>query len=128
MRKRSIDTDRIAKGLGAKKRGRVYSTGGFTGAAQLAAEVRERFRVPDGGGRPTDPSWSDKRLVPLSPRTLDRLQRIAAQLQEKTGVRVEPMQLAAILLETTADQIEAEDLERLAHREIRRARREGESQ
>jgi len=113
MTKRRVDTDKIAKGLGARKRGRVYSTGGYPGAAQLAAEVRERFRVPDGGGRPTDPSWSDKRLVPVAPRTLERLQRIAKRLKEETGVRVEPMQLAAILLETTADQIEAEDLDRL---------------
>jgi hypothetical protein len=72
-----------------------------------------RFRVPEGGGRPTDPRWSDKRLVPVAPRTLERLQRIAKRLKEETGVRVEPMQLAAILLETTADQIESEDLERL---------------
>ena len=113
MSKRRVDTDKIAKGLRAKKRGQVYSTGGYTGAAQLAAEVRERFRVPDGGGRPTDPTWSDKRLVPVAPRTLERLQRIAKRLHEETGVRVEPMQLAAILLETTADQVEVEDLERL---------------
>jgi hypothetical protein len=113
MSKRRVDTDKIARGLGAKKRGKVYATGGYPGAAQLAAEVRERFRVPDGGGRPTDPSWSDKRLVPVAPRTLERLQRIAKRLNEETGVRVEPMQLAAILLETTADQIEAEDLDRL---------------
>jgi hypothetical protein len=113
MTKRRVDTDKIARGLGAKKQGKVYSTGGYPGAAQLAAEVRERFRVPDGGGRPTDPTWSDKRLVPVAPRTLERLQRIAQRLNEETGVRVEPMQLAAILLETTADQIEAEDLDRL---------------
>lgn len=113
MTKRRVDTDKIARGLGAKKRGKVYATGGYPGAAQLAAEVRERFRVPDGGGRPTDPTWSDKRLVPVAPRTLERLQRIAKRLKEETGVRVEPMQLAAILLETTADQIEAEDLDRL---------------
>jgi hypothetical protein len=113
MTKRRVDADRIAKGLGAEKAGKVYSTGGYPGASQLAAEVRERFRVPYGGGRPTDPSWSDKRLVPVAPRTLERLHRIAKRLKEETGIRVEPMQLAAILLETTADQIEAEDLERL---------------
>ena len=113
MTKRRVDTDKIAKGLGTKKRRQIYATSGYPGAAQLAAEVRERFRVPDGGGRPTDPSWSDKRLVPVAPETLERLQRIAKRLQEETGIRVEPMQLAAILLETTADQIEAEDLDRL---------------
>ena len=113
MSKRRLDTDRITRGLGAKKRGQVYATGGYTGAAQLAAEVRERFRVPDGGGRPTDPTWSDKRLVPVAPRTLERLQRMAKRLHDEMGIRVEPMQLAAILLETTADQIETEELERL---------------
>jgi hypothetical protein len=113
MSSRKVDTDKIAKGLGARKGGKVYSTGGYPGAAQLAAEVRERFRVPEGGGRSTDPTWSDKRLVPVAPQTLERLQRIAKRLKEEAGVRVEPMQLAAILLETTADQIEAEDLDRL---------------
>jgi len=29
----------------------------------LAAEVAARFRVPQGGGRATDPSWSEQRLV-----------------------------------------------------------------
>ena len=113
MSKRKIDVDKIAKGLRARKAGKVYSTSGYTGAAQLAAEVRERFEVPDGGGRPTDPSWSDKRLVPIVPRTLERLQGIAKRLHDETGIRVEPMQLAAILLETTADQIDAEDLDKL---------------
>lgn len=126
MTKRRVDADKVAKGLGARKRGHVYPTGGYPGASQLAAEVRERFRVPEGGGRPTDPSWSDKRLVPVAPRTLERLQRIAARLKEETGVRVEPMQLAAILLETTADQIETDDLDRLvavARRGTGRARK-----
>ena len=31
-----------------------------------AAEVRARFRVPQGGGRATGPSWSEQRLVRLS--------------------------------------------------------------
>jgi hypothetical protein len=113
MSPRKIDVDKIAEGLRARKAGKVYSTGGYPGAAQLAAEVRERFEVPDGGGRPTDPSWSDKRLVPIAPHTLERLQGIARRLHEQTGVRVEPMQLAAILLETTADQIDTEELDRL---------------
>jgi hypothetical protein len=123
MTKRKVDTDKIAKGLGAKKRGTVYATGGYPGAEQLAAEVRERFRVPEGGGRPTDPSWSDKRLVPVAPRTLERLQRITLRLKEETGVHVEPMQLAAILLETSADQIDAGALERLVASTRRNASR-----
>jgi len=113
MSKRKLDTDKVANGLRARKRGTVYPTGGYPGAAQLAAEVQARFRVPPGGGRATDPAWSDKRLVPIAPRTLKRLERIAKRLHEETGVRVEPMQLAAILLETTTENIGAEEAERL---------------
>ena len=113
MSKRKLDTDKIARGLGARRKGKVYSTGGYPGAAQLAAEVQARFRVPPGGGRPTDPGWSDKRLVPIAPRTLKRLERLAKRLYEATGIRVEPMQLAAILVETAAENIGVKDAERL---------------
>ena len=113
MSKRKLDADKIARGLGAKKKGKVYPTGGYPGAAQLAAEVQARLRVPPGGGRPTDPSWSDKRLVPIAPRTLRRLERMAKRLHEYTGIRVEPMQLAAILLETTTESIAAEEAGKL---------------
>ena len=113
MSKRKLDTDKIARGLGARKKGKVYSTGGFPGAAQLAAEVQARFRVPPGGGRPTDPGWSDKRLVPIAPRTLKRLERLAKRLYEATGIRVEPMQLAAILVETALEDIGTAAVERL---------------
>lgn len=109
MSNKRLDTDKIARGLGGRKKAKLYATGGFPGAAQLAAEVQERFRVPPGGGRPTDPSWSDKRLVPLAPMTLTRLQRMAKRMYDHTGFRVEPMQLAAILLETMTARIEAEE-------------------
>lgn len=123
MSKRKLDTDKIARGLRARKGGTVYPTGGYPGAAQLAAEVQARFRVPPGGGRPTDPRWSDKRLVPIAPRTLKRLERIAKRLHAETGVRIEPMQLAAILLETTIESVGAEEAERLviSHRRSERS-------
>src|SRR4051812_44504621 len=85
--------DRIAKDLGAERRGKVASRGGYFGAVQLAAEVAARLRVPDGGGRATDPSWSEQRLVRLSTTTLEQLE----QLAEK--VHASPMQVAALLLE-----------------------------
>ncbi len=121
-RELKINTDKIARGLGAGKKGKAYPTGGYPGAAQLAAEVQARFQVPPGGGRPTDPSWSDKRLVPIAPRTLKRLERLAKRLHKDTGIRVEPMQLAAILLETTAETVAAEEVEKRV-RSRRRAER-----
>ncbi len=88
-----LDIDQIAKDLGAERRGKVMSRGGYFGAVQLAAEVTARFRVPDGGGRPTAPSWSEQRLVRLSTTTLEQLE----QLAEKAHAT--PMQVAALLLE-----------------------------
>ncbi len=89
----SLDMERIAKELGAERGGKVSATGGYFGALQIAADVASRFRVPAGGGRPTDPSWSEQRLVRLSPRTLEQLEQLAEQAQAS------PMQVAALLLE-----------------------------
>jgi hypothetical protein len=88
-----LDMERIAKELRAERRGKVSAHGGYFGALQLAAEVSARFRVPEGGRRPTDPSWSEQRLVRLSPQTLELLEKLGEQ------THASPMQVAAILLE-----------------------------
>lgn len=54
--KTQLDMDKIAAALGAERRGKV---------------------VPAGGGRATDPRWTERRLVPLGPRTLERLEAIS---------------------------------------------------
>ena len=89
----SLDMERIAKELGAERRGKISARGGYFGALQLAADLAARFRVPAGGGRPTDPSWSEQRLVRLSPQTLEQLEELAEQTQASA------MQVAALLLE-----------------------------
>src|SRR2546430_17495150 len=71
--KRKLDMDRIAKGLGAERRGKVSATGGYFGAMQLLADVEAKFRVPAGGGGPTDPRGAERRLVPPAPKTVERL-------------------------------------------------------
>jgi len=88
-----LDMERIADRLGAERRGKVSARGGYFGALQVAAEVATRFRVPEGGGRATDPAWSEQRLVRLTPQTLDQLEKLAEQ------THASPMQVAAILLE-----------------------------
>src|SRR5207247_8573374 len=113
--KRQLDMDKIARGLGAVRRWKVTVSGGYFGAMQLMADIEARFRVPSGGGRATDPRWTERRLVPLAPITLERLERISARVREHGGASVEPMQLAALLLEkSTADlsEDEAESLVR----------------
>jgi hypothetical protein len=46
----TLDMERIAKELGAERRGKVSAPGGYFGALQLTAEIAARFRVPEGGG------------------------------------------------------------------------------
>src|SRR5258705_12076665 len=99
--KRKLDMDRIAKGLGAERRGKVSATGGYFGAMQLLADVEAKFRVPAGGGGPTGPRWTERGLVPLAPETLERLEGITAPGGKHGGINVEPMQAAGPLLEET---------------------------
>ncbi len=120
--KTQLDMDKIARALGAKRRGKITASGGYFGAMQLLADIEERFRVPSGGGRPTDPRWTERRLVPLAPRTLERLEQIAAKIREHGGVSVEPMQLAALLLEKTTEDLSEGEAEKLV-RPKQRARR-----
>jgi hypothetical protein len=78
---------------------------GTIDAQQLAAQVRARFRVPAGGGRHTDPAWTEKRLVALTPQTLRHLSRVARAMSVE-GVTVGPLQVAALLLERAVAEIE----------------------
>jgi hypothetical protein len=112
--KRGLNRDKIAKALGAERQGRVSATGGYFGAMQLLADIEARFRVPPGGGRATDPEWTERRLVPLAPRTLKRLEELAARIREQGHVTIEPMHLAGILLEKTMEQVSDEAAEKLA--------------
>jgi hypothetical protein len=111
--KAKLDMNRIARGLRAERRGQVSAKGGYFGALQLLADIQERFRVPSGGGRPTDPRWTERRLVPLAPETLDRLENLTARIREEGNVSLEPMQLAALLLEKTTEEFSAGDVQAL---------------
>lgn len=106
--KTQLDMDKIAKALGAERRGKIANAGGYFGAMQLLTDIEARFRVPSGGGRPTDPAWTERRLLPLAPRTLKRLEEISAKVREH-GMNVEPMQLAALLIEKTTEQLSEEE-------------------
>src|SRR6516164_11564787 len=99
----TLDMERIAQALGAERRGKVSRRPGYFGALQLAAEIAARFRVPDGGGRATDPSWSEQRLVRLSPQTLEQLDKLAEQ------AHASPMQVAALLLERAVQTVVSQE-------------------
>ena len=109
-----LDLDKIARALGAERGGKVAAAGGYFGAVQLAAEIQARFRAPPRGGRPTDATWTERRLVPLTPRTLERLEEIAGKMRAHVGVSIEPMQLAALLLEKKAEEVSEREAASLA--------------
>lgn len=116
--KSGLDMDKIARGLKAERRGTARAAGGYFGAEQLVEEVRSRFRAPGGGGRSTDPAWTERRLVPLAPDTLDRLQRLA-DLVSQHGVSVGPLQVAALLLQRAAVEVSDEEVEALVQQSAR---------
>src|SRR5437667_219444 len=112
MRQR-LDMDKIAQALGAARRGKVTVSGGYFGAVQLLAEVKARFAAPSRAGRVTEPTWTERCLVPAAPSTLTRLEELAAKIRERCQVPIEPMQVAGLLLEKTTERMSAEEAEGL---------------
>jgi len=95
---------RIAQAMGAEVVFRVPETGGGAfGAARLShivSAVRERLQPSRGKrpGRPTSKEWRVRSKVPMSPRTRNKLRRLAREMSTAER-KVSPMQLAAHLLE-----------------------------
>ncbi len=104
----NLDLDAIARHLGAERRGPVRAGSGYFGAEQLAAEIQDRFQSPRGGGRATDPSWTERRLIPLSRSTLERLQVVSTRMHVH-GVAVSPLQVAGVLLEHALEWVDEEE-------------------
>jgi hypothetical protein len=113
VRDERVDMGKVARILGTKSAGKVTAKGGYFGAMQLAEEVRTRLQKPAGGGRSTDPEWTERRLLPLKPATLDRLARIAGSIKARSGVEVHPLQIAAILLERDTETLTDEEADKL---------------
>jgi hypothetical protein len=99
MKTRKLDHETLARNLGSTVRGRVAAGAGYFGALQVAEEVRRRFTKPAGGGRARDPRWTTKRLMPVRAETLARLEVLAREVSRLVQHRVEPLQVAAVLVE-----------------------------
>ncbi len=106
--KTKLNMDKIAKALGAVRVGKVKASGGYFGATQLVLDIQSQFKTPQGGGRATNPNWKNQRLIRLSPEMLQLLRELAEELLKKNDVKIEPMQLAALLLQQTLDGIKKE--------------------
>lgn len=92
------DTEAIAKALGAARIVDLQrpSSQGPLDLLELRAEVHRRLRST--GGRPTDPDWGMRRLVPFRREGWQELERLAADCGRQ-GQSVSPSQLAALLIE-----------------------------
>ena len=120
-----LDMDKIAKGLRGVRQGKVVAQAGYFGAMQLVANLGERLRVPVGGGRPTNPNWTERRLVPLTSATLKHLEELAEKIRADRGVSIEPMQIAAIFLEKLEGMSVDEAEQLVGSRKIPRQKRRG---
>lgn len=120
--KARLNIDRIAKGLGAEPMGKVTSSGGYFSAMQVVSDIKARLRVPEGGGRPTDREWTERRVLPLRRRTLERLEKITAKIRGSSGIKVEVMQLAALLVEKDVERLSLKKTEELLGRARRASR------
>lgn len=111
MGKIGLDGNKIAEALGGIHLGNVRAKAGYFGAMQLVADASERFRAPRTGGRSTDPRWSERRLIGLAPETLERLQALSRRLRLNGGISIDPMQVAAVVLEKSLRNISDDDLD-----------------
>lgn len=91
---------KIAKTLGASRVVEVPTrrASGPLSWIWLGQVVRER--LVSSGGRPSDPNWDTKRLVPFRKNTWKQLSQEAEAISTQ-GRKVGPAQLAAILIEGT---------------------------
>ena len=98
MMKRFVRKRAIAKALGANNVTPVGTADvhGPLGMLHIREEISRRLRST--GGRPTDPSWETRKLIPFKRETWDALTKQAESLGVK-GRPVSPGQLAAIMLE-----------------------------
>ena len=106
MKRTRINQARLAKNLGSDAGGRVEAKSGYIGALTLAEDVRRRFTSPAGGGRARDRRWTAKRLMPVRPETLARLETLAKEVSHIVEHRVEPLQVAALLVERDLDALD----------------------
>ena len=70
---------------------------------QLREELANRLRST--GGRPSDPEWDLRRVIPLKKERWDQLKGLAAELSGG-GREVSASQLAAALLERALESLE----------------------
>lgn len=89
---------RVTEALGAQRSLPVNGlpSQGPLDLLNLRAELGRRLR--SSGGRPTDPEWTLRRVIPFKEKGWRDLERLAARCSHE-GQTVSPSQLAALLIE-----------------------------
>jgi len=91
--KRKIDMDRIGMGIGASGGGNVSAKGGyFCTRCSFLRTSKPKFRVPAGGGRTTEPRWTERRAAAPRLPTL-AVGDITSWVRSTGGINSNPMQL-----------------------------------
>ncbi len=85
----------------------------FGSLDELGKQLRSRLAPGQGErpGRPSDPNWTIHRKLPMNEETLAALERLAESLSTEER-RVSPMQVAALLVEQSAERLIVELVER----------------
>jgi hypothetical protein len=97
-KERKLDEAAVARVLGASRVARVAERKPYGPLEWMGMARSLQDRLVSRGGRPSDPRWDTKRLVPFRRRTWQRLAKRAHALSVH-GKKVGPAQLAAILIE-----------------------------
>jgi len=89
---------RITEALGAQRSFPIdgLPSQGPLDLIQLRDELGHRLR--SSGGRPTDPEWTLRRVIPFKEKGWRDLEQLAARCSDE-GQTVSPSQLAALLIE-----------------------------
>ena len=117
--KMRLDMDKIARASAKRRKGRrvrAATSARYSWLADIEGALPGAIRRWTADGS----SWTERRLVPLAPRTLKRLEDIAAKVRARGGVSVEPMQLAALLLEKKTEELSEREAESLVPPEATR--------
>jgi len=80
------------------------------GCRLFSVTTSVRFTKPIGGGRARDPRWTTKRLLPVRQETLAQLEVLARKVSRLVHHRVEPLQIAAVLVERNLAHLNAKEL------------------
>ncbi len=89
------------------------------GLLQLQAELAERLGATGRPGRPSDPSWTIRRLIGFRPETWQALVELADRASTPRR-RVSPGQVAARILEEGVTRLRETDEQHAASRSARR--------